>query len=121
MILIDDFADTPEFTRLSKLLHQLYIRGRHDNISVITATQSFKAVASVIRENIIVLYCFRLRNQMELDAVIEEVSALAFKKILLSMYDMATKKPYSFLFTNFMTRDLNKNFMIKFNCYSTLK
>ena len=121
LILIDDFADTPEFTRQSKLLHQLYIRGRHDNISVITATQSFKAVASVIRKNITALYCFRLRNQMELDAVIEEVSALASKKVLLEMYDLATKEPYSFLFINFMTKDINKTFMVKFNCYLTLK
>ena len=111
----------PEFTRQSKLLHHLYIRGRHDNISVITATQSFKAVATVIRKNITGLYCFRLRNQMELEAVIEEVSALSNKKTLLDMYDLATKEPYSFLFINFMEKDKNKVFMIKFNYYLTIK
>ena len=33
---------------------------------------------------------------MELEAVIEEVSALASKRVLLEMYDLATKEPYSF-------------------------
>ena len=32
-VLVDDFADVPEFTRNSKLLHQLYIRGRHAMIT----------------------------------------------------------------------------------------
>ena len=57
----------------------------------------------------------------ELEAVIEEVSALANKKVVLQMYDMATEQPYSFLFINFMTKDINKTFMVKFNCYLTLK
>ena len=113
LILIDDFADSPEFTRQSKLLHQLYIRGRHDNISVITATQTFKAVDTVICKNITALYCFRLRNQMELEAVVEEVSALANKKTLLEMYDLATKEPYSFLFINFMEKDKQQGFYDK--------
>jgi hypothetical protein len=39
LIVIDDFADSPQFTRQSKLLHALYIRGRHTVISTITATQ----------------------------------------------------------------------------------
>ena len=40
LIIIDDFADDPSFTRQSKLLHALYTRGRHNMISTITATQS---------------------------------------------------------------------------------
>ena len=44
LIVIDDFADSPDFTRSSKLLHQLYIRGIHQMISTITATQVFKAI-----------------------------------------------------------------------------
>ena len=58
---------------------------------------------------------------MELEAVIEEVSALASKKVLFEMYDLATKEPYSFLFINFMEKDKNKVFMIKFNCYLQIK
>jgi GTPase SAR1 family protein len=52
LIIIDDFADSPEFTRQSRLLHQLYIRGRHAFISTITATQVFKAISPIIRKTI---------------------------------------------------------------------
>ena len=36
LIVIDDHADNPDFCRNSKLLNQLYIRGRHNCISTIT-------------------------------------------------------------------------------------
>ena len=29
LIIIDDFADDPSFTRQSKMLHYVYVRGRH--------------------------------------------------------------------------------------------
>ena len=35
LIVIDDFADNPSFTRHSKLLRALYARGRHLMISTI--------------------------------------------------------------------------------------
>ena len=44
LIIVDDFADDPSFTRQSKLLHALYTRGRHNMISSITATQKFNAI-----------------------------------------------------------------------------
>lgn len=50
LIIIDDFADDPQFTRNSKLLHQLYIRGRHQCISTITSTQVYKAISPIVRK-----------------------------------------------------------------------
>jgi hypothetical protein len=44
LIIIDDFADNPSFSRSSKLLHALYTRGRHSFISTITATQVLVAL-----------------------------------------------------------------------------
>ena len=41
LIIIDDFADDPRFTRQDKILHSLYTRGRHNFISTITSTQVF--------------------------------------------------------------------------------
>ena len=80
LIIIDDFADSPEFTRRSTLLHQLYIRGRHTFTSVITATQVFKALSPIIRKNITELYVYRLRNQNDLEAWVDEVSAIENNK-----------------------------------------
>ena len=37
LVVVDDFADDPTFSRQSKMLHALYTRGRHNSISTITA------------------------------------------------------------------------------------
>ena len=114
LIIIDDFADSPVFTRQSKLLHQLYIRGRRNCISTITSTQKYFCVAPIIRINATNLMVFRLRNYKDLESIIEELSALAHKKILLEMYHEAIKEPYSFLFINLTAHDKNHMFYIRF-------
>lgn len=98
LIVIDDFADDPHFTRHSKLLHSLYIRGRHIGISTITATQVYKAISSVIRKNITDLYVFRLRNHMDMEAWLDEVRAIKDKDVLVQLYKMATDEPHGFLY-----------------------
>ena len=98
LIIIDDFADEPSFTRNSQLLHSLYIRGRHTFISTITATQVYKAISPIIRKNITDLYIFRLRNYADMEAWLEEMAAIYDKKTLISLYSMATNKPFGFLY-----------------------
>ena len=95
---IDDFADDPSFTRNSKLLHSLHIRGHHTFISTNTATQVFKAISSIIRKNITDLYIFPLRNFVDMEAWLEEMSAIYDKKVLIQLYHMATDKPFGFLY-----------------------
>ena len=114
LIVIDDFADDPSFTRQSKLLHQLYVRGRHNSISTITSTQKYNVIAPIVRINATQLYVFRLRNYKDLEAIVEELSAVADKKTLLDIYHLATSEPFSFLFVNLMSHDKNKLFHIKF-------
>ena len=115
LIVIDDFADDEKFSKHSKLLNQLYIRGRHNMISTITSTQKFRAIGNIIRINITELYIFRLRNHHDLEAFIEEVSALADKKTLLDIYNTATKEDYSFLYVKLNSKSKNDMFYIKFN------
>ena len=76
LVIIDDFADSVEFTRQSKLLHGLYTRGRHHMISTITSTHKFNAIHPIIRVNATELYVYRLRSTKDLDTFIEEVSAV---------------------------------------------
>ena len=83
----------PVSTRHSKLLHGLYTRGRPWMISTITSTQVFNALSPIIKKNITQLYVYKLRNYKDLEAVLEELSALTDKKTLLDMYHMATKEP----------------------------
>ena len=114
LIVVDDFADSPSFTRHSKLLHSLYTRGRHLMISTITSTQVFNALSPIIRKNITQLYVYKLRNYKDLEAVLEELSALTDKKTLLEMYQMATKDPYSFWYIILIAKKVSDMFFCKF-------
>ena len=115
LIIIDDFADSPDFTRNSKLLHQFYIIGRHQMISTITATQVFKAISPIVRKNITDLYIYRLRNQADLESIIDEVSAVYDKKTLYKLYRLATEQPYSFLYVKLTAKDVDDMFYLNFN------
>ena len=115
LVIIDDFADDPVFTRNSKLLHQLYIRGRHQMISTITATQVYKAISPIVRKNITDIFVYRLRNQADLEAIIDEVSAVYDKKTLYQLYRMATEEPYSFLYIKLTAKTANDMFYLRFD------
>ena len=115
LIIVDDFADDPSFSRHSKILHALYTRGRHNMISTITATQKFSAIHPIIRVNATELYVYRLRNYRDLETFIEEVSAVADKKTLLDLYHIATDEPFSFLYVKLTSRDKNHMFYKNFD------
>ena len=115
LVVVDDFADSPEISRHSKILHGLYTRGRHNSISTITATQKFAAIANIIRVNATELYIYRLRNYRDLETFIEEVSAVVDKKTLMQIYNMATSEPYSFLYVNLRAKTKNDIFHIRFD------
>lgn len=115
LIIVDDFADDPSFSRHSKILHALYTRGRHNMISTITATQKFSAIHPIIRVNATELYIYRLRNYRDLETFIEEVSAVADKKTLLELYHMATNEPYSFLYVKLTAKTKDDMFYIRFD------
>ena len=110
LIIIDDFADDPSFSRHSKLLHSLYTRGRHSMISTITATQKFNAIHPIIRVNATELYVYRLRNMKDLDTFVEEVSATIPKKTLMQIYDKCTAEPYSFLYVKLNAKSIHDMF-----------
>ena len=117
LIVIDDFADDTNFTRKSQLLHQLYIRGRHYMISTITSTQVYKQISPIVRKNMTHLFIYRLRNYADLQAIVEEMSAVYDPKTLLQIYHEAVSEPYAFLYINLMVRDKSKMFMKNFTDY----
>ena len=115
LIVIDDFADNPEFSRQSKLLHSLFTRGRHSGISTIVSTQKFTALHPILRVNASELIVFRLRNYSDLTTFLDEVSALIDKQTLLQIYNVATEEPFSFLFCNLVAKKKDDVFMIKYS------
>ena len=54
----------------------------YEQISTILSTQKYNAVSTIIRTNMDSMYLFRLRSANDLQAVIDELSALLDKKIL---------------------------------------
>ena len=116
-IVIGGFAENHDFTRKSQPLHQLYIRGRHYMISTITSTQVFKQISPIVRKSMTHLFIYRLRHYGDLEAVVEEMSAIYDRKILLHIYNEAVDEPYSFLYISFMQRDKHKMFLHQFGIY----
>ena len=115
LIIVDDFADDPSFTRQSKLLHALYTRGRHNMISTITATQKFSAIHPIIRINATELFVYRLRNYKDLETFIDEVSAVYDKKTLLQLYNTATSEPHAFLYVKLTAKKKDDMFYMNFD------
>ena len=102
LVVIDDFADTPQLHKPHGALDTLFIRGRHMQISTWVSSQKLRLISAAVRVNMQFLCCWRLRNQHELDAVIEELSALLPKEQLCRLYEQATREPYSFLFVYYL-------------------
>ena len=102
LVVIDDFADTPQLHKPHGALDTLFIRGRHMQISTWVTSQKLRLISAAVRVNMQFLCCWRLRNQHELDAVIEELSALLPKEQLYRLYEQATREPYSFLFVYYL-------------------
>eukprot|EP00746_Dinoflagellata_sp_MGD_P156744 gnl/MRDRNA2_/MRDRNA2_85952_c1_seq1.p1 gnl/MRDRNA2_/MRDRNA2_85952_c1~~gnl/MRDRNA2_/MRDRNA2_85952_c1_seq1.p1 ORF type:complete len:254 (-),score=-1.42 gnl/MRDRNA2_/MRDRNA2_85952_c1_seq1:35-796(-) len=115
LIIIDDHADDPVFSRKSTLLHSLFTRGRHSGISTIVSTQKFAALHPIIRVNATELFVFRLRNYQDLSMFLEEISALIDKKSLMEIYSIATNEPYSFLYVKLNEKQRNDMFLIRFD------
>jgi hypothetical protein len=114
LIVVDDFADEPAFSRRDALLHSLYTRGRHAFISTICATQKFRALSNIIRVNATALIIFRLRSEAELQAIVEEISAVYGKDTLIALIRAATEKPYSFLYCDLAAKRPDEMFWLNF-------
>ena len=113
LIICDDFADSPQLHKAHGALDTLFIRGRHLQISTWVSSQKLRLISAAVRVNQQFLCCWRLRNQHELEAVIEELSALLPKDKLHRIYEQATREPYSFLFVYYL-KPKNEMFYLRF-------
>lgn len=109
-IFIDDMLDNQRFLRHTPALDRLFLRGRHDYISTFVSIQKYKGISNTIRLNINDLFVFKLRNQSDLEAFLDETSALLDKKTMLNLYHNATSEPYGFLYIKLASRDINDMF-----------
>ena len=109
LVVIDDFADQPELHRRTGdgALGTLFIRGRHTQISTWVSSQKLQLISAAVRVNMQFICIWRLRNQLELEALLEELTALLHKQELLAMYQEATREPYSFWFIHYLKDKAN--------------
>ena len=82
LIIMDDFADAPAFTRQSNMLHTLYIRGRQHMISTIIVIQTFYGIRPFIRANSTELFVYWLRNMKD----ILRLASVRFPPFLISRH-----------------------------------
>ena len=128
LVVVDDFADQVSFSKHNSMLNALYIRGRHFGVNVVSSTQKFNSLSTIIRVNSRQLYFFKMRNYKEIQTMIDELSALLIKRnflsdknihnaknTLLDIYEKTTEEKLSFLFVNLMESNINDVFKIRFD------
>ena len=96
------------------MLNTLLGRGRNRQISTFMSVQKMRLAGSILRVNAQALCVFRLRNRLELDAIIEELSAVYDKNTLMEMYELATRKPYSFWYIHLAAKRREDMFFLRF-------
>ena len=96
------------------MLNTLLVRGRHLQISTFLSVQKLRLAGSVLRVNAQAMCVFRLRNRLELNALIEELSAVYDKNALLEMYNRATADPYSFWYIYLAAKRREDMFFLRF-------
>lgn len=114
-VIIDDMADDRKVGH-SKVLNSLYTRCRHNMISVFLSSQKLRtSISPIIRSNATTYIIYRIRNEKELQSIIEEISGLTSKKDTYDIYSLATKDDYSFLYVNLKSKNLNEIFYKNFS------
>ena len=58
----------------------------------------YKSLAPIIRKNATAMFIFRLRNYGDMEAILDELSALADKKTIQRIYSISTEQPHNFLY-----------------------
>ena len=96
------------------MLNTLLVRGRHMQISTFMSVQKMRLAGSILRVNAQALCVFRLRNRLELDAIIEELSAVYDKNTLMEMYELVTREPYSFWYIHLAAKRREDMFFLRF-------
>ena len=115
LIILDDVADRPDITRGSHAIQELFVRMRHAMVSCFVSVQKFRVLSPLIRVNATDLIIFRIRSLQDLDAIAEETSALTHgKRSFYTLYQEATKDPFSFLYIRLVSPDLTHMFWVRF-------
>ena len=116
LTVIDDFADRPDIMHsASGVLTTLFIRGRHFGSSSWLSSQKLTAISTVARVNFRFVLTWRLRNQKQIIALMEELSALYPIRALYDIHEVAISEPRSFWYVNLIAKDKGDMFFVRFD------
>ncbi len=116
LTIIDDFADRQDIMHsASNILTTLFIRGRHFGSSCWLSSQKLTAISTVARVNFRFMLVWRLRNAKEIQALMEELSAIYPIKVLREMYETAiSDESHSFWYINLVAKAKEDMFYVRF-------
>jgi hypothetical protein len=116
LTIIEDHADRADVMHsASNILTTLFIWGRHFGSSCWLSSQKLTAISTVARVNFRLLLCWRLRNQREVMALMEELSAVCPINVLHHMYETAlSDEDHSFWYINMVAKQKQDMFHIRF-------
>jgi hypothetical protein len=116
LIIIDDFADRYDVMKSAgNVLTTLFIRGRHFGCSCWISSQKLTAISTVARVNFRFLCVWRLRNQKEIVALLEELSAIYPIPTLHEMYEAAVSDAaHSWWYIDLVAKEKTRMFYIRF-------
>ncbi len=116
LTVLDDYSDRPDIMHAAgNILTTLFIRGRHFGSSCWLSSQKLTSISTVARVNFRFLLCWRLRNQKEVMALMEELSAVYPIPVLHQMYETAlADEEHSFWYVNMVAKKKEDMFHIRF-------
>ena len=93
----------------------VYMRGRHSNISVIVTSQFYKLLPTIIRKNMRYLILYNITNKDEVKALYSEVSVQPSFKDFNKLCKTAWKQKYHFLNIHLAEPDMEKRYFLNFS------
>ena len=100
-------------------MNSLLAWGRHAFVSCLISSQKWKLASPLIRVNMLFLLVWRLRNRLELQSLLEEISAVYPVKVLEEMYELAVSEPHSFWYILLTAKKREDMFYLRFESEMT--
>ena len=110
--IFDDLVDDERVMHSNNnLIATLAIRSRHFGGSLWVATQTFRALANIIRVNLTGVFVWpALSNRLERKAIIEEISGRFSPEEIEQMLQHVSQRQFGFLFVDLKTTDPERMF-----------
>jgi hypothetical protein len=117
LIIIDDFGSDSQIMKHSKVIDKLFTQGRHIGASTLLSQQRWRMASATQRSQATLTMFGRPRSLLDMDAYIEENSALAGgKKQLAELIKIATAEKFGFLTLDLLA-DKDKRWLKNFESY----